>query len=85
MPLPRSVREAIERYEAKHGATRDGYPLRGPGGYFTEGMERRRVKKLFADLPRFGTVADAITSRPRPVAARRRAVVVATRWADSAW
>ncbi|KOG11602.1 MULTISPECIES: tyrosine-type recombinase/integrase [Streptomyces] len=29
----------------------DVYLLRGPGGYFTEGMERRRVKKLFADLP----------------------------------
>ncbi|MFI9293755.1 tyrosine-type recombinase/integrase [Streptomyces gardneri] len=44
-------REAIERYAEKHGTTRDGYLLRGPGGYFTEGMERRRVRKLFADLP----------------------------------
>ncbi|MFJ5830734.1 tyrosine-type recombinase/integrase [Streptomyces sp. NPDC093089] len=51
VPLPRSVREAIERYEAKYGTTKDGYLLRGPGGYFTEGMERRRVKKLFEDLP----------------------------------
>ncbi|MFC8266900.1 tyrosine-type recombinase/integrase [Streptomyces cinereoruber] len=51
VPLPRSVREAIERYEEKHGTTKNGYLLRGPGGYFTEGMERRRVKKLFADLP----------------------------------
>ncbi|WP_432754034.1 tyrosine-type recombinase/integrase [Streptomyces sp. JL2001] len=51
VPLPRSVREAMERYEAKHGATKDGYLLRGPGDYFTEGMERRRVRKLFADLP----------------------------------
>lgn len=50
MPLPRSVREAIERYEKKHGTTKDGYLLRGPGGYFTEGMERRR-RKLFTDLP----------------------------------
>ncbi|MFD4028812.1 hypothetical protein ACFWRV_35665 [Streptomyces sp. NPDC058576] len=39
VPLPRSVREAIERYEEKHGTTKDGYRLRGPGGYFTEGME----------------------------------------------
>ncbi|MFD3532394.1 tyrosine-type recombinase/integrase [Streptomyces sp. NPDC058661] len=51
VPLPRSVREAIERYAEKHGTTKDGYLLRGPGGYFTEGMERRRVRKLFADLP----------------------------------
>ncbi|MFI9743034.1 tyrosine-type recombinase/integrase [Streptomyces sp. NPDC052494] len=51
VPLPRSVREAIERYEAKHGTTKDGFLLRGPRGYFTEGMERRRVKRLFADLP----------------------------------
>ncbi|MEU9859375.1 tyrosine-type recombinase/integrase [Streptomyces sp. NPDC047971] len=51
VPLPRSVREAIERYEEKHGTTKDGYLLCGPGGYFTEGMERRRVRKLFADLP----------------------------------
>lgn len=51
MPLPRSVREAIERYVEKRGTTKDGYLLRGPGGYFTEGMERRRVRKLFADLP----------------------------------
>ncbi|MEU7292947.1 tyrosine-type recombinase/integrase [Streptomyces exfoliatus] len=50
VPLPRSVREAIERYEAKHGTTQDGYLLRGPGGYFTEGMERR-LKRLFTDLP----------------------------------
>ncbi|MEU3481809.1 hypothetical protein AB0E66_27015 [Streptomyces sp. NPDC033753] len=49
--LPRSAREAIERYEAKHGTTKDGFLLRGPGGYFTEGMERRRAKRLFADLP----------------------------------
>lgn len=51
VPLPRSVREAIERYEEKRGTTKDGYLLRGPGGYFTEGMERRRVRKLFTDLP----------------------------------
>ncbi|WP_405774697.1 tyrosine-type recombinase/integrase [Streptomyces sp. NBC_00859] len=56
VPLPRSVREAIERYAAKHGTTNDGYLLRGPGGYFTEGMERRRVKKLFSDLPPEGGV-----------------------------
>ncbi|MET8112770.1 tyrosine-type recombinase/integrase [Streptomyces prasinus] len=51
VPLPRSVREAIDCYADKHGTTPDGYLLRGPGGYFTEGMERRRVRKLFADLP----------------------------------
>ncbi|MFJ5830587.1 tyrosine-type recombinase/integrase [Streptomyces sp. NPDC093089] len=51
VPLPRSVRGAIERYAKKHGTTKDGYLLRGPGGYFTEGMERRRVRKLFTDIP----------------------------------
>ncbi|WP_416341142.1 tyrosine-type recombinase/integrase [Streptomyces ardesiacus] len=51
VPLPRSVREAIERYEEKHGATREGYLLRGPSGYFTEPMERRRVHALFDKLP----------------------------------
>ncbi|WP_230883169.1 site-specific integrase [Streptomyces venezuelae] len=56
VPLPRSVREAIERYEEKHGTTKDGYLLRGPGGYFTEGMKRRRVRKLFANLPPEGGV-----------------------------
>lgn len=49
--LPRSVREAIERYATRHGTTKYGYLLRGPGGYFTEGMERRRVKRLFKGLP----------------------------------
>ncbi|WP_411074895.1 hypothetical protein [Streptomyces sp. cmx-4-7] len=28
-----------------------GYLLRGPGGCFIEGMERRRARKLFVDLP----------------------------------
>ncbi|MDX2682477.1 hypothetical protein [Streptomyces soliscabiei] len=41
-PLPRSVREAMERFEEKHGTTQDGYLLRGPSGYYTEPMERRR-------------------------------------------
>ncbi|WP_443030928.1 tyrosine-type recombinase/integrase [Streptomyces sp. CB02400] len=50
VPLPRSVREAIERHEAKHGATREGYLLRGPSGYYTEPMERRRVRALFEKL-----------------------------------
>ncbi|MGW1927714.1 tyrosine-type recombinase/integrase [Streptomyces sp. NPDC001919] len=50
VPLPRSVREAIERYVDKRGATKDGYLLRGPSDYYTEPMERRRVKRLFADL-----------------------------------
>ncbi|WP_263419946.1 site-specific integrase [Streptomyces venezuelae] len=51
MPLPRSVRESIERHAEKHGTTKDGYLLRGPDGYFTEGMERRLVRRLFAELP----------------------------------
>ncbi|MEV5935258.1 tyrosine-type recombinase/integrase [Streptomyces sp. NPDC052079] len=51
VPLPRSVREAIERYEEKHGTTREGYLLRGPSGYYTEPMERRRVHALFDKLP----------------------------------
>ncbi|MFI9293759.1 tyrosine-type recombinase/integrase [Streptomyces gardneri] len=50
VPLPRSVREAIERYVDKHGTTKDGYLLRGPSDFYTEPMERRRVKRLFADL-----------------------------------
>ncbi|WP_455770170.1 tyrosine-type recombinase/integrase [Streptomyces coelicoflavus] len=54
VPLPRSVREAIERYEEKHGTTREGYLLRGPSGYFTEPMERRRVHALFGKLPVMG-------------------------------
>ncbi|MGW6900822.1 tyrosine-type recombinase/integrase [Streptomyces sp. NPDC054919] len=51
VPLPRSVREAMERFEEKHGTSTEGYLLRGPSGYYTEGMERRRVRKLFEDLP----------------------------------
>ncbi|MCF3181771.1 tyrosine-type recombinase/integrase family protein [Streptomyces polychromogenes] len=51
VPLPRTVREAMERFEEKYGTTEEGYLLRGPGGYYTEGMERRRVQKLFKDLP----------------------------------
>ncbi|CAM5430003.1 site-specific integrase [Streptomyces hirsutus] len=30
----------MERYQEKHGATKDGYLLRGPSGYYTEPMER---------------------------------------------
>ncbi|MFF8855645.1 tyrosine-type recombinase/integrase [Streptomyces althioticus] len=51
VPLPRSVKEALERYEEQHGTTKDGYLLRGPSSYYTEPMERRRVQKLFKDLP----------------------------------
>ncbi|MFE9976474.1 tyrosine-type recombinase/integrase [Streptomyces hirsutus] len=51
VPLPRSVKEALERYEEQHDTTKDGYLLRGPSGYYTEPMERRRVQKLFKDLP----------------------------------
>ncbi|MEU2060678.1 hypothetical protein [Streptomyces sp. NPDC013455] len=39
VPLPRSVREAMERYEEMHGTTKDGYLLRGPCGYYTEPLE----------------------------------------------
>ncbi|MCX5415912.1 tyrosine-type recombinase/integrase [Streptomyces sp. NBC_00059] len=49
--MPRSVREAIERHEKKYGSTREGYLLCGPGGYYTEPMERRRIRSLFASLP----------------------------------
>ncbi|MFJ7962417.1 tyrosine-type recombinase/integrase [Streptomyces sp. NPDC096324] len=52
VPLPRSVREEIERYKDKHGTTPEGYLLRGPSGYYTEPMERRRVHTLFGKLPR---------------------------------
>ncbi|MEW9514632.1 tyrosine-type recombinase/integrase [Streptomyces bacillaris] len=76
VPLPRSVREAIERYEGKHGTTKDGYLLRGPGGYFTEGMERRRVKRLFKDLPPVEGVGmygfRPATTRPSPSPERPR-------------
>ncbi|WP_426567782.1 tyrosine-type recombinase/integrase [Streptomyces canus] len=51
VPLPRSVREAMERYAEQHGTTKDGYLLRGPSGYYTEPMERRRVQRLFEKLP----------------------------------
>ena len=51
MPLPRSVQEAIERYEEKHATTKERYLLRGPSGYYTEPMERRRVRALFENLP----------------------------------
>ncbi|MYS15813.1 tyrosine-type recombinase/integrase [Streptomyces sp. SID4982] len=51
VPLPHSVRGALERYEHKHGTTKEGYLLRGPSGYYTEPMERRRVHGLFEKLP----------------------------------
>ncbi|SFD64591.1 Site-specific recombinase XerD [Streptomyces aidingensis] len=51
VPLPCTVRGAMERFAEKHGASPNGYLLRGPGGYFTEPMERRRVRKLFEKLP----------------------------------
>jgi integrase len=51
VPLPRSVREALERYEGKYGTTKEGYLLRGPSGYYTQPMERRRVRNLFKDAP----------------------------------
>ncbi|MFF6783676.1 tyrosine-type recombinase/integrase [Streptomyces sp. NPDC012510] len=51
VPLPRTVREAMERFVEKHGVTDEGYLLSGPGGYYTEPMERYRVEKLFHVLP----------------------------------
>ncbi|MCX4775076.1 tyrosine-type recombinase/integrase [Streptomyces sp. NBC_01285] len=51
VPLPRSVREAIERHESRYGSTHEGYLLRGPSGYYTEPMERRRIRSLFERLP----------------------------------
>ncbi|MFF0036335.1 tyrosine-type recombinase/integrase [Streptomyces mirabilis] len=51
VPLPCSAREVMERYEEKHGTTKDGCLLRGPSGCYTEPMERRRVQRLFKDLP----------------------------------
>ncbi|MFE1292753.1 tyrosine-type recombinase/integrase [Streptomyces sp. NPDC058751] len=51
VPLPRSVREAMEQYAQKHGATAEGHLLRGSSGYYTEPMERRRVRSLFEKLP----------------------------------
>ncbi|MFD7875082.1 hypothetical protein ACFV5G_13410 [Streptomyces sp. NPDC059766] len=34
VPLPRSLREAMERHEEKHGTTKDGCLPRGPSGSF---------------------------------------------------
>ncbi|MET9727545.1 hypothetical protein [Streptomyces zaomyceticus] len=64
VPLPRWVREATERYAAEHGATKGGNLLRGPGGYFTQGTKRRRVRKLLADFP----PAELDPSRPPTMA-----------------
>ena len=44
------MREAIDRYKEKHGTTPQGYLLRGPSGYYTEPMERRRARTLFERL-----------------------------------
>ncbi|WP_411136646.1 hypothetical protein [Streptomyces sp. C10] len=51
VPLPRSVRETIERIEQRHGTTDEGYLLRGPNGYFTYGIESTRAATLHATLP----------------------------------
>jgi hypothetical protein len=50
--LPRSVREAMERYEEKYGTTKEGYLLRGPSGYYTEPMERRVCRGSSRTSPR---------------------------------
>ncbi|WP_406357218.1 site-specific integrase [Streptomyces sp. NBC_01635] len=51
VPLPRTVKDAIERFAEEHGTTEDGYLLRGPKGPFSEPNERYRVSKLFKALP----------------------------------
>ncbi|WUB13170.1 tyrosine-type recombinase/integrase [Streptomyces platensis] len=51
VPLPRSVKEAIERFVERHGVSEDGYLLRGPTGYFTYSMESRRARNLFKKAP----------------------------------
>ncbi|MFD5663264.1 tyrosine-type recombinase/integrase, partial [Streptomyces hirsutus] len=51
VPLPRTVKDAIERFADEHGATEDGYLLREPKGPFSEPNERYRVAKLFKALP----------------------------------
>ncbi|MEU8919239.1 tyrosine-type recombinase/integrase [Streptomyces nigrescens] len=54
VPLPRSVRETIERIERieqRHGTTDEGCLLRGPNGYFTYGIESTRAATLHATLP----------------------------------
>ncbi|MEV0119809.1 hypothetical protein AB0H77_42250 [Streptomyces sp. NPDC050844] len=51
VPLPRSVREAIERFAQRHGTTHEGYLLRKPNGYFTYRIESTRAAKLHAALP----------------------------------
>ncbi|GAA4543177.1 hypothetical protein [Streptomyces collinus] len=53
VPLPRSVREEMERYEEKHGTTKEGCLLCSPSGYYTEPMERHRVQRLFRDPRRW--------------------------------
>ncbi|MCZ0985513.1 hypothetical protein O1M54_07350 [Streptomyces diastatochromogenes] len=42
---------AQRRSLEKHGTTEEGCPPRGPSGYYTEPMERRRVRALFEKLP----------------------------------
>lgn len=51
VPLPRSVKEAIERFEQQHGTTDEGYLLRGPNGFFTYRIESTRAAKLHTVLP----------------------------------
>ncbi|MEU4486822.1 tyrosine-type recombinase/integrase [Streptomyces purpurascens] len=51
VPLPRTVREAMEKLADRRAATSEGYLLRGPSGYYTQGMEHYRVQKLFKQLP----------------------------------
>ncbi|WP_432198977.1 hypothetical protein [Streptomyces sp. bgisy027] len=52
MPLPRSVREAIDRYEEKPGTTMEGYLLRGAERVpHTADATPTRPRTLFEKLP----------------------------------
>ncbi|MFC9620566.1 hypothetical protein ACFTXM_11375 [Streptomyces sp. NPDC056930] len=86
VPLPRSVREEVERYEEKHGTTKEGYLLRGPIGYYTEPMERRRVQRLSRDLPAEGGVGmygSGTTSPRTPSGTGYRSPTWRNGWATS--
>ncbi|QPP10298.1 tyrosine-type recombinase/integrase [Streptomyces bathyalis] len=51
VPLPWSVKLAIERFVDEYGMSDDGYLLRGPRGYFTFRMESNRAGMLFKQAP----------------------------------
>lgn len=66
VPLPRSVREAIERYEAKHGTTQDGYLLRGPGRLLHRGHGAAPGEEALHGSPAGGCTASGTTSPRTP-------------------